>query len=60
MSTLPVNATGNATVLCLYNTAAGSGTTGLHYYTKCSVNLASTNNSVSVQNWKITIADPTT
>lgn len=60
MSTLPVNATGNATVLCMFNTDSSEGTTGLHYYTKCSVNLASTLNSVTIQPWSITIADPTT
>ena len=57
MSTLPVDSSGNATCLVLCATAVGA--TGLFYYTKCSVNLASTNNSVSVQNWKITILDPT-
>lgn len=56
-ATIAVNATGNATCLVLYSTAAGSS--GMHYHTKCSVNLASTLNSVTIQGWKITIADPT-
>ena len=58
--TIVVTTTGDATCLALYNTDSSAGTTGLHYYTKCSVNLASTLNSVSIQSWKITIADPTT
>lgn len=58
-ATIAVNVTGNATCLVLYNTAGGMGATGIHYYTKCSVNLASTLNSVTIQPWSITIADPT-
>ncbi len=59
-ATVDVIATGAATCIALYNTAAGSGTTGIHYWTKCSLTVPSTPAALNIQSWKITIADPTT